>query len=137
MLAEPYKGNDDAFEMAAALLGRPWSELPIHELFLHREMVFALSPVAYRAYLPAYLNACLATEDPYDKYGADIRAYLLYGLKPGPNSSEVRVASTRARLALLDQEQREVVASVLRYLEVRWRIAEAGELLSEWDAASG
>jgi hypothetical protein len=39
---------------------------------------------AYRAYLPAYLEACLATEEPYDEYGADLRGYLLSTLKHWP-----------------------------------------------------
>jgi dsDNA-binding SOS-regulon protein len=96
-------------------------------------MLGTLSAVAYRAYLPAYLEACLADEDPYDKYGADLRGYLLATLKQRPyQSGEHREAEARERLSLLDAEQRAAVASILRYLETRWWMKEAGEVLRDW-----
>lgn len=125
--------GDDSYEMAAAFLGKPWSELPIETLFVHRESLAALAPAAYRAYLPAYLDASLASEDPLDKYGADIRHYLLSTLKHWPHQkSEARAAETRDRLAALDREQRDAVADVLRYLVARWHSDEAAEILRDW-----
>jgi hypothetical protein len=133
LLAEPFRGNEDAYEMAAAFVGKPWPAIPIIELFRHRESLFALSPAAYRAYLPAYLEASLASDDPLDKYGADIRAYLLYSLGTDTSSSSTRVATTRARIAALDVLQREAVRAALRFLEERWRMRDAAELLRNWD----
>jgi len=132
MLAEPYRTNDDAYEMAAAFTGKRWSEVPRIDLFRHRESLFALSPVAYRAYLPAYLEASLASDDVLDKYGADIRGYLLYSLGTTASSSPSRVATTADRIAGLDRAQRAAVAAVLRFLEERWHMADAAELLRDW-----
>ncbi|MFO0575405.1 MAG: DUF6714 family protein [Polyangia bacterium] len=129
----PRYTGEDSYEMASALVGKHWSTIPIKELFYHREMLGTLSAAAYRAYLPAYLEACLATEDPYDKYGADLRGYLLSTLKHWPHQrGEHRAAEVRERLSLLDGPQRAAVASVLRYLETRWQMAEATEILREW-----
>jgi len=125
--------GDESYEMAAALLGKHWSTIPLQELFYHREMLGTLSAAAYRAYLPAYLEACLATEDPYDKYGADLRGYLLSTLKHWSHQrGEHRAAEVRERLSLLDTEQRAAVASLLHYLQTRWEMAEATEILREW-----
>jgi hypothetical protein len=129
----PRYTGDDSYEMAAALVGKHWSTIPIKELFYHREMLGTLSAAAYRAYLPAYLEACLASEDPYDKYGADLRGYLLSTLKHWPHQrGEHRAAEVRERLSLLDASQRAAVASLLRYLETRWQSEEATEVLREW-----
>lgn len=134
MLADAYRTNDDAYEMAAAFVGKLWSELDRVELFRHRESLFALSPAAYRAYLPAYLEASLASDDPLDKYGADIRGYLLYSLGTTSSSSASRVETTRERIALLDRTQRDAIASVLRFLEKHWHMKDASELLRDWKA---
>ena len=67
--------GDDSYEMAAAFLGKRWTDIPIETLFTHRESLGALAPAAYRAYLPAYLDASLASDDPLDKYDPDIRHY--------------------------------------------------------------
>jgi hypothetical protein len=64
--------GDDSYEMAAAFVGKRWRELAVNELFYHRESLGTLSAAAYRAYLTAYLEACLATDDPLDKHGADL-----------------------------------------------------------------
>jgi len=132
MLSEPFRGNDDAYEMATAFAGKLWSEIPRVELFHHRESLFALSPAAYRAYLPAYLMASLASEDASDKYGADIRGYMLLSLGTDPASSSIRVATTRARIAALDPAQREAVAAVLRFLDERWHMRDAAIVLRDW-----
>jgi hypothetical protein len=136
MLMEPYKNSEDAHEMAKAFFGKPWTSVPTLDLFRHREMLMTLSAVAYRAYLPAYLMACLETEDWLDKHGADIRGYLVSGLRVWPHQNELTAQTTPERLSLLQPAQRAVVACVLRYLETRWRMKEAGEVLREWQANS-
>jgi len=84
--------------MAAALVGRKWDAVPIEVLFYRRESLATLSPQAFRAYLPAYLVACLASDDPFDKHGADIRGYLLFALGSWPHQSDPdRPAETRER----------------------------------------
>jgi hypothetical protein len=45
---------------------------------------------------------------------------------------EHRAAEVRERLSLLDTEQRAAVASLLHYLQTRWEMAEATEILREW-----
>jgi hypothetical protein len=133
MLAEPYRGNDDAHEMAVAFLGKPWATIAIQELFRHREMIFALTPAAYVAYLPAYLTACLATEDPLDTYGADLREYLLDTLVIAEGASQERSTTTKARLAALTAAQRAVVADVVGHLMLRWNMPRAKEVLDALD----
>jgi hypothetical protein len=125
MLQQVYRDSEDAYEMMTAFRGKHWTELPISVLSHHREIIIALTGVGYRAYLPAYLTACLANDETY---GADVRGYTLYGLRP-LSTSEVHVATGRERLSLLDAKQRAAVAAVLGYLEETWRMKEAGDVL--------
>ncbi|HLL23559.1 MAG TPA: DUF6714 family protein [Kofleriaceae bacterium] len=134
MLLPRYTG-DDSYEMATALFGKPWSEVPTDVLFFHRESLRTLSAIAYRAYLPAYLQACLAYDDPTVKYGADIQDYLLASLKHWPHQSEHRASETIERLSLLDEEQRAVVPDVLHYLATQWHSERATDVLREWQTA--
>ena len=128
----PRYTGDDSYEMAAAFVGKHWTKLPIQVLFFHRESLWTLSAAASRAYLPAYLDACLASDDPLDKYGADLRHYLLASLKRWPHQGEHRDAETSERLSLLNAEQRATVADVLRYLETVWHMEDAAEVLRDW-----
>jgi hypothetical protein len=130
LLQGVYAGNDDAFEMRQAFEGKHWSDIPIKVLSHHRESVIMLSGLGYRAYLAAYLNACLANDTTF---GPDVRGYTLYGLRP-LSKSEVHVATAHERLSLLDHDQREVVSEVLRYLESSWRMKEAGDVLRGWES---
>lgn len=132
MLFERYKSSEDAYEMAAEFAGKRWSEIPIARLFYHREMLATLSAAAYRAYLPAYLAACLESEDPFDKYGADIRSYLVSTLKAWPHQQPGDAVLVSERLSLLDSDQRAAVKMVLHYLEERWRMKDATEILRDW-----
>ncbi len=128
----PRYTGDDSYELAMALLGKRWQDVPIHALFVHRESLGTLSAAAYRAYVPAYLEACLESEDAFDKCGADLRGYLLSTLKHWPHQKgEHRAEEARERLSLLDAAQRAAVASVLAYLADRWALADAAELLSD------
>lgn len=133
MLAEPYRGNDDAHEMAVAFLGKPWATIAIQELFRHREMLFTLTPASYVAYLPAYLIACLSIEDPLNIYGADLREYLLDTLIIAENASQERSTTTKARLAALTTAQRTVAAEVVKHLMLRWNMPRAKEVLAALD----
>ncbi len=135
MLYEAYRTSEDAWEMAASFAGRPWADLAVRELFYHREMLIALSPPAYRAYLPAYLDAAVASDEAGDKYGPDLREYLLSTLKVWPHQSAYVAAATPERLATLDVRQRAAVEQVLRYLVARWDARDAAEVLAAWLAA--
>ena len=136
MLYERYRSSEDAWEMAAAFAGRRWADLAVRELFYHREMLNTLSPPAYRAYLPAYLDAAVASDEAADKYGPDIREYLLSTLKVWPHQSAYVATATPERVAALDDHQRDAVEQVLRYLVARWDSKDAAEVLAAWlDAA--
>jgi hypothetical protein len=126
--------GDDSYELASALLGKRWTDVPIEVLFRHRESLGTLSAAAYRAYLPAYLLAAIASDDPLDRYGPDLRHYLLSTLVQSSHDDH-RAAEIRERLSLLDADQRVAVAHVLRYLEARWNSFEAGEVLRTWSPA--
>lgn len=132
MLFEQYRSSEDAWEMAAAFVGQRWTDLPVSELFRHREMLITLSPPAYRAYLPAYLDAAITSDGATDTYGADIREYLLSTLKVWPHQSAYVAAATPQRLAALDEQQRAAVENVLRYLVWRWESKDAAEVLAAW-----
>ena len=101
LLAE-YERSEDATEMAAAFRRTHWSELPFDVLSYHREMLFALSAVGYRAYLPAYLMASLI--DDANLVG-EVGGHMLDGLALSPTSSETRVATFRVRMSLLSDAQ--------------------------------
>lgn len=128
LLLPAFSASPDAEELRDCFAGRPWTELSAEELFRHREMVVALSATGYRAYVPAYLTACL-TDDL--RLGPDLREYLLFGLCP-LSDSELDVSSTRERLSLLDPAQRAAIAAVLRHLEARWGMEEAGAIRRAW-----
>lgn len=128
-LVQPaYASSEDAYEMRTAFAGKRWTELPIRELFRHREMVVALSGAGYRAYVAAYLKAAL-TDD--ETYGADLRHYLLYGLRP-LSDDPVHVQTAEERLSLLGAPQRAAIAAVLRHLAEVWRMKDAEEILRDW-----
>ena len=131
MRLERYTG-DDSYEMAEAFLGKCWSDIPLETLFRHRESLGTLAPTAYRAYLPAYLDAALASDDPLDKYGPDIRHYMLATLKHWSHQGDERAAGTRERLSTLDPDQRAAVADVLEYLSAKWHAEDASEVLRDW-----
>jgi hypothetical protein len=125
--------GDDSYEMAAAFVGKRWMELPLETLFYHRESLGTLAPEAYRAYLPAYLDAVLAADDASDRHGADLRFYLLATLKHWSHQrDDERGVETRARLGALDPAQRTAVGAVLRYLHSHWRSDDVSELIREW-----
>jgi hypothetical protein len=130
LLLAPYKDNEDACEMAAAFRDKFWSNLPLKTLDYNREMLFALSAAGYRAYLPAYLMASLS-EDPATV--GELGGHMLDGLRAWPTSSEVRIATTRERLSLLDPRQRSVIGHVLQYLATKWDMKRAGEILADWE----
>lgn len=128
MLMDAYAGSDDALDMAEAFAGKHWTELPVEDLFYHREMVVALAPAAYRAILPAYLSAAL-TDDR--RHGPDLREYLLFGL--APLSSDRRdVEETRERLSLLEPVQRDAVRAVLHHLLDQHGMSQAADVLRDW-----
>ena len=128
LLAAPYHTNEDAYELAAALNGKTWRDVPVLDLFRHRQMLFALTPEAYRAYVPAYLTA--AVEEANERYGADIREYLLFSLTIGPAASPDRMTTTAARLAALDRAQRTAARKVVAYLKAQWGMRDADEALA-------
>jgi len=132
MLLEGYKQSEDPYMMAAEFVGKPWQRIPLQRLVFHRESLGMLSAKAFRAYLPAYLQACLASDDPFHKYGADIRGYVLYSLKAWPHNNEYHRSTVPERLSLLDAEQRAAVAAVLRYLETHWHMNDAAAVLADW-----
>jgi hypothetical protein len=130
LLQPTYASNDDAYELRMALAGKQWSEVPIHAVFRHREMIIGLSGVGYQAYVPAVLLGAL-TEDP--QYGGDLRQYLLFGLVPA-SESDVHVTTTRERLSRLDASQRAAIADVVRYVAETYHSKEAAEILTRWSA---
>lgn len=121
LIAAEFRSSEDAYELAALLHGKPWADVPVVELFRHRSMLFALTPEAYRAYVPAYLAAVLRTDEGNDRYGADLREYLMFSLAATEGDSDARRALVTRRIAALDGEQRAVARAVVEYLKEHWR----------------
>jgi hypothetical protein len=116
-MRRPAFTGDDSYEMAEAFVGKKWSELAPDALFYHRESLAALNAHAYRAYVAAHLLAAIASPDPFDRIGPDLRHYLVAALEPGPDASD--------RVSRLSAEQYVVVIEVLRALEAQWHMPEA------------
>ncbi len=110
--------GDDSYEMAEAFVGKKWSELPADKLFYHRESLAALNARAYCTYVAAYLLAAIASHDPLDRHGPDLRHYLVASLEPGSDAAE--------RASQLSSAQRAVLIEVLRALDQVWHMPEAG-----------
>jgi hypothetical protein len=123
-----YADNEDAIELRVAFANRRWTELTTYELFYHREMIMAFSGVGFRAYVAAYLLAAL---EDHERYAADLRAYLVYNLRPR-SSDDHHVRTTQERLSQLDPVQRAVIGDVLRWLFDTGRMRDAGEVLADW-----
>jgi hypothetical protein len=127
ILQPSFARNDEAQEMAATFGGRHWTDLSLDDLFHHRAFVIGLNGLGYRAYLAAYLAACLTNDL---RRTPDIQEYMLFGLRP-LTGTDSDIASTKERLSLLDDAQRRAVGSVLRYLEERWDM-DPGDLVGDW-----
>ena len=131
MLQERCRVSEDAAAMAAAFVGRQWTTLAARELFVHREMLHTLAPAAYRACLPAYLDAAIAHDDATRSYGPDLREYVLATLDHRSRKRAVASAMDQ-RLGVLDARQRAAVARVLRYLVEQWESHDAAAVLAGW-----
>jgi hypothetical protein len=132
MLMPLYRGNDEAYELAADFAGKPWQEMPLPRLMYHREFLGSMSAAGYRAVLPAYLVGSVVTGPEADHCRGDIFGYMLMTLKAWPHQNEVHRVLAPERLSGLDPAQRAVVANVLRYLVEFWGSKEAAEILRDW-----
>ncbi len=112
ILADEFAANDDCYEMAQMLAGKHWTTLVVEDLFYHRESLFALSALGFRAYVPAYLVAAVTSDA---RYRSDIHQYLTFALY-GPGRRDT--AATQRRLSLLNAEQRTAISVLLVHLEI-------------------
>lgn len=106
----------DGDEMSAAWAGKHWSELTTRDVFIHRESIFALSGVGFRAYVAAFLVEGLPDGT---RYRPDIRGYLVASLRS--MEQEERGKRQQERLSLLDGMQRAATIAVLRHFVYRFR----------------
>ena len=108
ILAHEMRTFIDPIELRVAIAGKHWSDLEIATLSFHREMISALGPTGFRAYVAAFLVAALAG----DRRSPDIYQWTLFALYP---HDETEHESTRARLSLLDDAQRDAIGEWLQY----------------------
>jgi hypothetical protein len=127
-----WRGNEEAYELAAEFVGKPWQEIPMRRLMYHREFLHCMSAAGYRAVLPAFLVGSVTDYPNAENMRGDIGGYMLTTLKAWPYQSEPSRALTPERLSGLDPAQRAVVANVLRYLAESWQSKEAAEILRDW-----
>lgn len=132
LLLEPYRSSIDATEMAADFAGRSWAAIPIQELFSHRQMLSTMSAVAYRAYIAAYLLACVNEDPSASRYVGDIWEYTVLSLKAWRGQEPTSAALVKERLSLLNAPQRDAIRSVLRSIAASSQRDEVRTLLAEW-----
>ncbi len=126
VLAERYRGSEDAGLMLADLRGKHWRDLPASMLFRPREMLPALSAVGYRGYIAAHLKASVL-DGPYD---ADLREYTLFSLAP-IDSHRADEKEVRQRLSLLNRDQWDTIEAYVRYLRDKRHMTQARRVLGE------
>lgn len=131
MLFPRYRTSEDAVAMASAFHGRPWTSLATEELFEHREMLSALSPMAFAAIAPAYLVALMSEAPEAVAVRGDLQDYLLACLIPWPHQQEEVTALTIQRLEILSAPQREAFGVALDVLAARGS-ADAATVLRSW-----
>jgi hypothetical protein len=124
LLAPRFRNSIDPLELAAALRGQPWRDVPVRDLLVHRESLAALSGAGYVAYVAAYLLA--SVEDTDD--AAELVQYVLFSLEEPTRQPEADEA--RSRLALLDSQQRAAIRAWLEHVRPHHRLAEA--ILARW-----
>ena len=134
MFFKVFVDGEDAAAAAEAFQFRPWRELSIKELFVEGAAFGFMSPQGFRAYLPAYLTACFATDDALDNYAGDLMTYTVLGLIVSDSTDPARAERVAARNAILDKPQRAAVIAVLQYLESR--VSLAREALDEWSVSA-
>lgn len=111
------KRDADVDDMERELKGKPWAALTIAELMRHRAALGMLGADAFRFYLPAYLVASLDHARP--GYVEDLRESTLFALAPYLKSQgrdPAREERLRARIATLDQRQREAVRRYIGFV---------------------
>jgi hypothetical protein len=126
ILAERYRAAVDPGELLAAFRDKHWTQVPVKDLFHHRESLVALSAVGYHAYIGAYLTASLS-DGPYT---SDLREVTLFSLRP-PVGFEQDAAELRERLSSLDSFQRLAIGGFVRYLADDGS-REAQKILPDW-----
>jgi hypothetical protein len=97
-------------EILEAFRGKHWRDISVKVLFEHRYSLGALSPEAYRFYLPSYLVAGLIHSDETDTLWQNV----FYSLTP-PESEGDSMDWFLARIGPLDARQK---AAVRRYVEL-------------------
>lgn len=124
----------DAHEFKHGVRGRPWTAIDGAFLEFHHDALYALGPAFLAEYLPACLAALLRNDDALDALPGFVAGALT---RRAPDQDpEGRFQS---RIGALTEPQRQVVAEVLRHLELasvdsarRQRFSEA--LDSYWRA---
>ena len=125
ILAEGNRGDYEFDQLAEAFGGRNWRELSVDELFYYRDSLNAVGAPGYLSYAPAYLHACLRSDD---ELVYDIVFALVQSLRP-----QRKRRTTRQRLELFDEEQRAVVHAVLAYLGEVFEDEDVELILAKWD----
>ena len=100
-MVEPDDGSPVAHELRRAFTGMTWREAPFQTLVYWGDVIDCFSARAWRYYLPAFLIATLRTQDP------PLVDAMLETLTP--LATDRGLTRFNERLALLGQEQREVI----------------------------
>ncbi len=106
-------GGDEASAEANAFRGKLWHELSAGFLHRNRDALFWFTPEAFHYYLPAYLTACVETEDINALYVHNVLSFLR------PPENETLAHFRRERLSMLSHKQLDVLEKWLEWLRTR------------------
>jgi hypothetical protein len=114
------KRNSDVDDMERELKGKPWQLLTIGELMRHRAALGMVDADAFRFFVAAYLVVSLDQTRP--EYIEDLREATLFALGPylkSPGSDPIREKLLHARIATLDDRQREAIRRYIRFVRAQ------------------
>ncbi|HEX4227211.1 MAG TPA: DUF6714 family protein [Bryobacteraceae bacterium] len=123
--AEPFLGDitpddghkwceelDDALDLAVNLKGKTWSAVPQDFVDRHAGDLPLLSPRAFAAFLPAWLDGALV--DTHNE--SDVRDHVVFVFAPFQNDQPWSKAFRRSRLLCLDADQIRVIRGFLTFI---------------------
>ena len=117
---------DDSFELAEKLKGKAWTSVPAEFIDLHHGDLPLLTPGAFAAFVPAWINRALDDLDDEN----EVRDFTVYCFSPTENEHPVLAAVRRERIRYMTVAQTDVVRNFLILVIGR----ERSRYVREWAA---
>lgn len=117
LVADSYRNFEDTQDLVREFAGKHWRDLAPERLHYHRAGLKGLSATGFQFYLPAYLRSAFPHAQSPWWYSDDILEWTLWALA-AQSSTEGEREKFQLRISLLTAQQREVVRTFLRYLQI-------------------